>query len=122
MVNKNIFILFLFSIFLIIVRCRTNKNCPKNSHNSILIANNSNLTINWRLFGVDSIYKLNGTAYDEMLSSKQSTNYKIRTETCWEEEFRGGTSLYFLIFHNDTVQSIGWQKISGTNRGLIKKV
>ena len=102
--------------------CRKDKDCQEDSHNAIEIENNSSKTINWRHFNLDSVYILNGAPYDEILPSNQSTLYKIRTETCWEIVFRDSALKYFLIFDNDTVQAIGWQRISGTNRGLLKRV
>ncbi|MBE2289332.1 MAG: hypothetical protein IAE95_07240 [Chitinophagaceae bacterium] len=29
---------------------------------------------------------------------------------------------HYFIFSHDTVKAIGWEQISGTNRGLLKKV
>jgi len=102
--------------------CRKSKDCPKDFHNDITISNNSTLTLNWKHFDPDSIYTLNGAPYDEILGPKVAALYKIRGETCWEESFPEGHSKYFLIFDNDTVQAIGWEQISGTNRGLLKRV
>lgn len=102
--------------------CRKDKNCPKNSHDSIEIQNKSAKTINWQNFDIDSVYVLIGAGTDYILEPSQSTQYKIRRETCVESYFQQGYNEYFLIFDNDTVQAIGWQAISGTNRGLLKRI
>ena len=103
-------------------KCGKDKGCSKNSHNKIIIVNNSKFNINWRLFDQDSVYKLNGQSYDNIINANQRDNYSIRHEECWESSFNNSISAYFLIFHNDTVQSIGWQSISGTDRGLLKRI
>lgn len=117
----NYSIIFVF-LLCISSTCKKNKQCPEGSHESIDILNNSSMVLNWRHFTPDSVYKVNGSipAADLIIQPKSSDKYGTRD--CWEEVFKDGYSAYFLIFNNDTVQSIGWQEISGTNRGLLKRV
>jgi len=119
--SVGIFVTILFLSF-IFSNCGKSKNCPDGSHNRIVLNNNSNTTINRRVFGGDSIYYTNGADYDFVTLPNSSDNITIRGETCWEEYFRdvnGGYS-YLLIFNNDSVNALGWNTISGTNRGLLK--
>jgi hypothetical protein len=118
------FHVILFSLLLTVSSCNKNKNCPKGSHNEIGIINNSSTTINWRLFISDSVYELNGDPYDLIIAPNSHDKYGIRGETCWEEYFNtiNNGYKYFLIFDNDTVKALGWSKISGTDRGLLKKI
>lgn len=76
--------------------------------------------MNWQGFSNDSIYHLNGQSNDNIIAP--NSNYTFNVRNCWEETFKDGYSAYFLIFNNDTVKAIGWEKISGTNRGLLKRV
>ncbi|MCK9400100.1 MAG: hypothetical protein M0Q51_08935 [Bacteroidales bacterium] len=102
--------------------CSKNGDCPENSHDLIEIKNNSSITINWRHFIPDSIYSINGsTAASDLIVNPNSSDH-YGTRDCWDVIFKDDYFLYFLIFNNDTVQAIGWQAISGTNRGLLKRV
>jgi hypothetical protein len=111
--------IFLF-LLLSSTTCNNDKGCPEGSHNQIEIKNNSSKTINWQGFDPDSIYRLNGQAHDNIILHNSNHSFNIRN--CWEETFKDSYSAYFLIFDNDTVQAIGWQAISGTNRGLLKRI
>jgi hypothetical protein len=102
--------------------CNKNGDCPENSHELIEIRNNSAITISWRQFIPDSIYSINGsTPAGDLIVNANSSDY-YGTRDCWDVIFKDDYFLYFLIFNNDTVQTIGWQAISGTNRGLVKRV
>lgn len=103
-------------------KCRKNENCPEGSHSKIIIKNNSTTFINWQGFFIDSIYRVNGQPRNNILKPSENDIYSYRT--CWEEYFNtiNNEYQYFLIFDNDTIQAIGWQSISGTNRGLLKKI
>jgi len=102
--------------------CNKNGDCPENSHDLIEIRNNSSITINWRQFIPDSVYSINGsTASPDLIVNPNSSDH-YGTRDCWDVIFKDDYFLYFLIFNNDTVQAIGWQAISGTNRGLLKRV
>lgn len=112
-----IFIFLLYSS-----TCKKNKSC-EDGHKIITIVNNSSLTINWRHFDEDSVYRINGNIpADDLIVLPQKSDIYGTREDCWDKIFTGNYSLYFFIFNNDSVQSIGWQAISGTNRGLLKKV
>ena len=102
--------------------CNKNNHCPSDSHNSITLKNNSSITINWRTFTTDSIYNINGSTPGADLILQPNSSDIYGTRDCWEETFKDGNSMYFLMFNNDTVHKIGWQAISGTNRGLMKRV
>jgi hypothetical protein len=121
---NSIVILSSLLLFLLLsaTTCKRDSLCPDGSHDIIEIKNNSSKTINWRQFISDSIYTINGStaAADLVINANSSDNYGIRN--CWEETFRDGYTPYFLIFDNDTVQAIGWQAISGTDRGLLKRI
>jgi hypothetical protein len=102
--------------------CKKDKDCPIGSHASISLVNNSSRTLNWRHFTPDSIYRINGSTPASDMIIQPNSSDKYGTRDCWEETFKDGYSAYFLIFNNDTVQAIGWQTISGSNRGLLKRV
>ena len=108
--------------------CRKNKDCPDGSHNKIIIKNNSSINVNWTNNDKynDSIWTNNGSTYlsasERLISPNSSYQVAIGLEKCWEYFYQGGHMHYYFIFNHDTVQSIGWQAISGTNRGLLKSV
>jgi hypothetical protein len=128
MLNKyfGTFILFYSSLISLILfsasTCKKDKHCPDGSHDLINLVNNSTKTINYRQFITDSIYKINGSqaAADRIINPNEKDTYGVRD--CWESNFDDNSSLYFFFFDNDTVQAIGWNAISGTNRGLLKRV
>lgn len=105
-----------------------NKDCPDESHNIIEIKNNSNITVNWRYNDNpnDTIWTNNGSTFpnttDGLIHPNSNYQVSVGLEKCWEYYYQDGHSEYYFIFHHDTVQAIGWQAISGTNRGLLKKV
>ncbi len=107
--------------------CRKKNNCADNSHTKINIVNNSDTIVNWISDDNpnDSIWTVNG-AYPEKSEGLIASNATIQVapglEYCWEYFYQGGHSEYYFIFMHDTVQSIGWQGITGTNRGLLKRV
>jgi hypothetical protein len=119
-----IFIFFLCSA----TTCKKNKDCPKESHDTIVITNNSSMNVNWLKDDepMDSIWTNNGSTYpnisDGLIIPNSSYQVAVGLEKCWEYFYQNGHSEYYFIFNHDTVQAIGWQKISGTNRGLLKRV
>jgi len=117
----NYSIIFVF-LLCVASTCKKDKHCPEGSHESISILNNSSKTLNWRQFTPDSVYKINGSTPAADLIIQPNSSNEYGTRDCWEETFKDGYSAYFLIFDNDTVQTLGWQAISGTNRGLLKRV
>ncbi len=107
--------------------CKKNKDCPEGSHRYIAIKNNSSITVNW-IFDDnpnDSIWTVNGDypkASDGLISPNSTYLVAIGLGKCWEYYYQNGHFEYYFIFNHDTVQTIGWQAISGTNRGLLKRV
>lgn len=120
--NKIIY-LGLFVFMCCSFKCKKDYCITSDGHYFIEINNNSNKTVNWRHFDNDSIYNINGggAASDLILLPNSSFMYGSRND-CWESTFQNNFYQYLLIFDNDTVQAIGWQAISGTNRGLLKSV
>lgn len=119
--------IFIFVLFAGLT-CNKNKDCPKGSHNKIDIKNNNNINVNWIKDDNtnDSIWTNNGSTYpqtsDGLISPNSTYQVAVGLEKCWESFYQNGHSEYYFIFHHDTVQTIGWQAISGTNRGLLKRV
>ena len=117
-------------IFLLCVSstCKKNKDCPDGSHDKIMINNYTGVTVNWIKDDnpSDSIWTNNGSTYpktsDGLISP--NSNYQVASglQKCWEYFYQNGHSEYYFIFNHDTVQALGWQKINGTNRGLLKRV
>jgi phage anti-repressor protein len=74
----------------------------------------------------DSIWTNNGNTFpngtDGLISTNSTYQVAVGLEKCWEYYYQNGYSEYYFIFNHDIVQSIGWQAISGTNRGLLKRV
>ena len=108
--------------------CRKDNDCPNKSHEYIFIKNDSGIIVNWIKDDNpnDSIWINNGSTYpkisDRLISSNSTYQVAIGLEKCWEYYYQNSNSEYFFIFNHDTVQALGWQKISGTNRGLLKRV
>lgn len=107
--------------------CKKNKHCPKGSHSRITIENKSARNISWISDDNpnDTIWTVNGDypgISERVIPGSSSYQVAAGLEKCWEYFYMGGYSHYYFIFDHDTVQAIGWQAISGTNRGLLKKV
>jgi hypothetical protein len=116
-----------FSLLCTASTCKKDKDCPEGSHSTIAIRNNSSITVNW-IFDDnpnDYIWTVNGDyprASDRLISPNSTYQVAIGLEKCWEYYYQNSHSEYYFIFNHDTVQALGWQKISGTNRGLLKRV
>ena len=123
----NYFFIFIFLLFAGSA-CWEHKDCPKDSHEYIFIKNNSNITINWIKDDNpnDSIWTNNGSTYPKvtegLIYSLSTYQIAVGLEKCWEYYYQNSYSEYYFIFQYDTVQALGWQNISGTNRGLLKRV
>ena len=114
-------LIILIAIISLSSTCRKDKRCGDGTHYAIEIINNSNKTINWKTFSTDSIYHINGTPANNIIEPHSSYSYNDRE--CWETHFGSYRYVkYMLIFDSDTVQTIGWDAINGTNRGLLKNV
>lgn len=73
----------------------------------------------------DTIYTRNGAFPDEsrgLILPGTSDFHGPGLYQCWEQYFSEGRYNYYFIFSHDTVKATGWKQISGTNRGLLKKV
>jgi hypothetical protein len=127
--QQTMFYAFIF-IFLLCAAttCKKNNDCPDGSHKYIEIKNNSSITVNWIKDDNpnDSIWTNNGSTYPSsskgLIYPNSSYQAAAGLAKCWEYFYQGGHSEYYFIFHHDTVQALGWQAISGTNRGLLKRV
>jgi hypothetical protein len=122
----NYAIIFIF-LLCAAATCKRNKHCPEGSHDKITINNNSNITVNWISDDNpnDSIWTVNGDypkIYEGLIAPHSSVQVAVGLGKCWEYYYQNGHSEYYFIFHHDTVRAIGWQAISGTNRGLLKRV
>jgi hypothetical protein len=96
--------------------CRKDRNCPTDSHNVLKVANFSLDDIYHSELNFDSIF--NGYYYSEKIMSGSYARHPIRT--CWEERI-GSSTVYMFFFDADTIESLGWQKVIETNRGLLKR-
>lgn len=106
--------------------CKRSSNCPEGSHDQIVIQNNSLVAINWiEEDSEDTIWTSNGAFPDEnrglILAGSTGFNHP-GLEQCWESYYSQSYPHYHFVFSHDTVKAIGWKQISGTNRGLLKKV
>lgn len=122
------YVAILFAFLCAATTCKKNKDCPDGSHSKIDIKNNSSITINWIKDDNpnDSIWTNNGSTYpntsERLISPNSTYQVAVGLEKCWEYYYKDGYSEYYFIFNHDTVQALGWQAISGTNRGLLKRV
>lgn len=101
--------------------------CSANSPDYISIKNNSNITVNWINDDNpnDSIWTINGDSpkiTDGIISSGSTYRVAVGLEKCGEHFYENSHSEYYFFFNNDIVKTIGWQKITGTDRGLLKRV
>ena len=126
-VEFGVYLILVFIFFLCKASsCRRDKNCPEGSHDQLIIQNNSAIAVNWRKEdSPDTIWTNNGEWADEnmgLILAGTSKFYNPGLYQCWENRFSESRSDYYFIFSHDTVKAIGWKQISGTNRGLLKKV
>lgn len=121
LLKKNLIFLVFFGI--LITSCEKSKYCREiDGHNAISIVNNSARLITYTPLNGDSVYQYNGEFSNTIIQPYTSDNYTKTKITCWEEVLETNNTQfeYLLIFDQDTVNAIGWQNISGTNRGLLK--
>lgn len=114
---------FFLILTVLISSCERSKYCDDiNGHNAITIVNNSPKLITYTLISGDSIYHQNGEFSNMIIPPYSSEDYMKTKKTCWEEVLETNNTQYeyILIFDQDTVNAIGWQNISDTNRGLLK--
>ena len=109
--------------------CDKEKDCPKGSHENITIKNNSSKVINWVTDDdpKNSTWKNSGsTEYPPItqgiMEPGSTRQVGPNLAQCWEYVYAGGIKQYYFIFSHDTVNALGWDTISGTNRGLLKRV
>jgi hypothetical protein len=106
--------------------CQRNLRCAEGSHRTIPIVNNSNVSINWTAEDSrDSVWTLNGQVPPVdygLLAPGATVNLGASRDACWEESFAPGGYQYYFLFSHDTVVALGWNQISGTSRGLLKKI
>ena len=126
MKQKNAVYMIVVTFLLCSSTCRKNKECSNGSHSKIDIKNNSSQLVNWIRddHPNDSIWTVNGDypgLSDNLISANSIYPVNAGTAQCFEH-FYDGYSQYYFIFNHDTVQTIGWQNINGTNRGLLKRV
>lgn len=118
--------LILTYIFCQASSCHRKLRCAEGSHRTVPLVNNSNISINWiREDSPDSVWTLNGQAPPVdygLLVPGASVDVANARDACWEESFASGGYRYFFIYNHDTVVILGWNQISGTNRGLLKKI
>lgn len=117
---------FLF-VFCLVSSCDKEKDCPKGSHDSIAIKNNSSVIVNWMMEDdpKNATWQNNGSTEYPSISEgviDAGGTRQVGADQCWEYLYSGGVKQYYFIFSHDTVKAIGWEKIKGTNRGLLKRV
>jgi hypothetical protein len=106
--------------------CQIKLNCGEGSHRTMSVVNNSDISVNCVFEDShDSILVFTGQGPSPeygLIKSKSSDDYAATRDACWEEGTPAGTYRYLFIFDHDTVVKYGWLKISGTEKGLLKKV
>lgn len=119
---KSIKLTALAAIFLVL--CQSTTCAPKcdGKHRTFLIQNNSGKVVAYNHFSSDSVYKVNGSPITMLLNPNESTELAM-AHKCLEDIANDMVAPdYFFFFDYDTVQAIGWYAISGTNRGLLKRI
>ncbi|MBS1612220.1 MAG: hypothetical protein JST49_05315 [Bacteroidetes bacterium] len=115
-------ILLLAATFMISQSTTCTPKC-EGKHLTFLIQNNSAQTVAYRHFSTDSVYKTNGSPAPNMILLPNESTELAMAHKCLEDVAKDMVAPdYFFFFDYDTVKAIGWQAISGTNRGLLKRV
>ncbi len=107
--------------------CRKTNGCPENSHPTVEIINNSNIAVNWMRDNnpSDTVWTVNGAfleVSDRLVLPNSNNRLNAGLDYCWEYSYQNNYSNHFYFFNHDTVQALGWQGISGTNRGQLKRI
>ena len=129
MLAKSIFLHSLIGLQIIInfCSCRQDKNCPDGSHQYIQLENNSNIASNFVDDDTqeDTLWTNNGQLPNTgwgLIMAHSSDKIGSGKYDCWENYYAHVDSKYYYVFNHDSVTSLGWAAISGTNRGLLKRV
>lgn len=100
-------------------------NCPPDDHISVLVSNQSTRTINFIFY-----WDYPDTAIGEYnpkndgtdgLSPGEEFNRSAGRHSCWESILRNGNKEWIHFFDQDSLQTIPWDTIRATQRGLLER-
>jgi hypothetical protein len=119
----NIFpILFLIMAF----QCEKDENCPSDGgHNGLKVENESNIRIRYDIY-----WNYPDTTIGEYNPVFNGTNgispgeNRVRGAgpgSCWESVFIGKRKEWIYFFDADTIESLDWETVRTTERGLLER-
>lgn len=115
----------------VFISCQSNachkadSSCQTGSHNSISISNQSNRTINYEIY-----WNYPDTAIGEYnplyngthgLSKGEKGDRGAGPGSCWEAILKDGKKQWVYFFDEDSLETISWDTIRLTNRGLLER-
>jgi hypothetical protein len=122
---KQILFLVFISIISFAHTCKKDPSCPENSHNGMTIKNNSSTRIRFNLYWnyPDTMIGEYNPKHDgsDGLSPDESFTRGAGPQTCWESYFANGKKQWIYIFNADTIETISWDVVRQTNRGLLER-
>lgn len=117
--------LTLMCIVLLSGKCKKDENCPENGHNGLTVVNNSaaRIRINFYWNYPDTAIGAYNPAYDgsDGLSTGESFTRGAGRGTCWESSMANGRKEWLYIFDADTIETLSWDVVRQTNRGLLER-
>ncbi|MDX2247985.1 MAG: hypothetical protein SF052_14465 [Bacteroidia bacterium] len=123
--KKLLFVLPLFVPIFLATTCQIDENCPENAHNGLTIRNESDARIRYNFYwnypdttiGEWDVSR-EGTAG---LSSGEEFTRGAGLGSCWESVLIDGKKEWVYIFNADTIESLDWEVVRQTGRGLIER-
>jgi hypothetical protein len=125
MKHSKLFIFLALCPFLFAHTCKKDPDCPADGHNGITITNHSNVRIRCNFY-----WNHPNTAIGEYnpssdgtdgLSPNESLERGAGPQSCWESVFMGGRKEWIYIFDADTIETLSWEVVRQTNRGLLER-
>ena len=121
--NKLLF-LPLFFFITCAMTCGKDDFCPDDSHSQFYLRNESDVRIHSKIYWNYPDTTLGEYPVfdgDEGVSPNGSRVYKADIHNCWENALEG-RSEWIYIFNADTIETLDWETVQQTNRGLLERI
>jgi len=111
------------SIMIMVNTCKEKESeCNENSHNGLTVLNKSSRRINFEIYWnyPDSTIGEYNPKGSGIINSGESRTKGAGPTSCWESVLKDGKKEYLYIFDEDSLETIPWDTVRATNRGLLE--
>jgi len=104
--------------------CGKDDFCPDDPHSRFYLKNESDVRIHSIMYwnypdttiGISPVFDIN-----EGISPNGSRAFEADISNCWENALEG-RSEWIYIFNADTIETLDWETVQQTNRGLLERI